>query len=147
MFVDTSAFYALADQSDRNHRLARDYYYEMIIGKKRLLTTDHVLVECWFLIASKLGRDKALAFWGGLRSGIVSIMPVQNSDLEAAHRILAEFADQDFSLVDATSFAVMERLGEHEAFAFDEHFRVYRFGPGRKRSFTVFPSDQSHGLS
>ncbi len=37
------------------------------------------------------------------------------------------------------SFAVMERLGEHEAFAFDEHFRVYRFGPGRKRTFTVFP--------
>ncbi len=138
MFVDTSAFYALADQSDRNHTLARNYY-ETIIGKKRLFTTDHVLVECWFLIASRLGRDRALAFWDGLRSGIVSLVPVQSGDLEAARRILAGFEGQDFSLVDATSFAVMERLGEHEAFAFDEHFRVYRFGPGRKRTFTVFP--------
>lgn len=138
MFVDTSAFYALADQSDRQHSVAKDYY-ETIAGKKRLFTTDHVLVECWFLIASRLGRDKALAFWDGLRTGIVSIVPVQSSDLETAHKILAEFTDQDFSLVDATSFAVMERLGEHEVFAFDEHFRVYRFGPGRKRIFKVFP--------
>lgn len=138
MFVDTSAFYALADQSDRNHKVARDYY-ETIIGKKRLFTTDHVLVECWFLITSKLGRGKALAFWDGLRAGIVSIVLVQSSDLDAARRALAEFADQDLSLVDATSFAVMERLGEREAFAFDEHFRVYRFGRGRKQSFQVLP--------
>jgi predicted nucleic acid-binding protein len=138
MFVDTSAFYALADRSDRNHKAAKAYY-ESIIGEKRLITTDHVLVECWALIAGRLGRDKALAFWDGLRSGIASLVIVQGADLEVARNILDDFKDQDFSLVDATSFAVMERLEEKEAFAFDTHFRVYRFGERRTQAFTVFP--------
>ncbi len=140
MFVDTSAFYALADRSDRNHKAAKGYY-ESIIGKKRLITTDHVLVECWILLRSRLGRDKALVFWDGLRSGIASLVSVQSGDLEAARKIMEGFKDQDFSLVDATSFAVMERLDEGEAFAFDTHFRVYRFGERRSQSFTVLPAD------
>lgn len=139
MFVDTSAFYALADQSDRYHKAARAYY-ESILGKKRLITTDHVLVECWFLIGRKLGREPALIFWDGLRSGIVSLTTIQSADLETARRIIEEFGDQDFSLVDATSFATMERLSEGEAFAFDEHFKVYRFGEKRSRRFKVLPN-------
>lgn len=138
MFVDTSAFYALADRSDRNHKTAK-VYYESIIGKTRLMTTDHVLVECWFLIESRLGRKKALVFWDGLQSGIASLVIVQSGDLAVARKIMNDFQDQDFSLVDATSFAVMERLGEKEAFAFDAHFGVYRFGERRAQSFTVFP--------
>ena len=38
VFVDTSAFYALADESDRNHRRAKAAY-EMLIGD-RLSTSD-----------------------------------------------------------------------------------------------------------
>src|SRR4030067_387404 len=116
MFVDTSAFYALADKSDRNHRAAKASYEE-VIGQKRLITTDHVLVECWVLIGSRLGRDKALAFWDGLQSGIASLVIVQGGDLEVARKIMDDFKDRDFSLVDATSFAVMERIEEREAFA------------------------------
>jgi predicted nucleic acid-binding protein len=138
MFVDTSAFYALADRSDQNH-LSAKAFYESLVGKKRLFTTDHVLLECWFLIGSKLGREKALAFWDGLRSGIVTVVSTTGEDLERAREILEEFKDQDFSLTDATSFAVMERLREREAFSFDEHFRVYRFGTNRSQSFSVFP--------
>lgn len=138
MFVDTSAFYALADMGDRNH-LSAKAFYESLVGKKRLITTDHVLLECWFLIGSKLGREKALAFWDGLRSGIVSIVSTRGEDLERAREILEEFKDQDFSLTDATSCAVMERVREREVFSFDKHFRVYRYGTDRKRTFSVFP--------
>lgn len=138
MFVDTSAFYALADRNDQNHSIAKAFY-ESIVGKKRLFTTDHVLLECWFLIGNKLGREKALTFWDGLRSGIVTVMSTRSEDLERAREILEEFKDQDFSLTGATSFAVMERVGEREAFAFDEHFRVYRYSTGRSQSPSVFP--------
>jgi predicted nucleic acid-binding protein len=47
------------------------------------------------------------------------------------------FRDQRFSLVDRTSFAVMERLGVSRAIAFDDDFVVYRFGPDRRRAFEV----------
>jgi len=34
---------------------------------------------------------------------------------------------------------MMERQGIHEAFAFDAHFLVYRFGPARQRAFRRLP--------
>ena len=49
------------------------------------------------------------------------------------------FSDQSFSLSDRTSWAVMERLGIHEAVSLDNDFRIYRFGPDRRRFFTVSP--------
>jgi len=43
---------------------------------------------------------------------------------EEAEAMLARFADQDFSFVDATSFVAMHKLGLRMAFAFDHHFVV-----------------------
>ena len=36
-----------------------------------------------------------------------------------------QYQDKDFPMVDAISFAVMERLGISVAFAFDQHFTQY----------------------
>lgn len=48
-----------------------------------------------------------------------------------------DYRDQDFSLADRTSFAVVERLAVMRAAAFDSHFAVYRFGSRRNRAFQV----------
>ena len=136
-FVDTSAFYALADESDRNHPQAKAFY--QALGNARLATTDHILVECWFLIGSRLGRAAAVRFWDGLRSGIVDMLAVTLPDLDHAREIIERFPDQDFSLVDGTSFAVMEREGVNRVFTFDSHFRIYRFGERNERYFDVVP--------
>jgi len=137
VFVDTSAFYALADESDRNHSRAVRTYESLF--KLSLVTTDYVLLECWFLISGHLGREEAISFWDGLRSGIVDIINVSAEDLTAAHGIIDRFPDQEFSLVDACSFAVMERERIKTVFTFDSHFRVYRFGRDNKRYFEVVP--------
>jgi hypothetical protein len=42
-----------------------------------------------------------------------------------AREILARYADKDFSLCNALSFAVMEARGVRRAFSFDRHFRQY----------------------
>jgi len=44
-----------------------------------------------------------------------------------AWQIIVHFHDKHFSYVDATSFAVMKRLGINDAFSFDEHFRQCSF--------------------
>lgn len=59
------------------------------------------------------------------------------ADLEAAFVMGRDFPDQDFSLVDRTSFAVMVRLGVERAATFDDHFAVYRYGPRNSRAFTI----------
>ena len=59
------------------------------------------------------------------------------TDLEVAWAIGEAFPDQDFSIVDRTSFAVMQRLGVHRVASFDADFAVYRFGRGRNRAFEI----------
>ena len=74
--------------------------------------------------------------WDGVRRS-TPIEPVLTADLETAWQIGLTFADQAFSIVDRTSFAVMERLGLHRAASFDDDFAIYRFGPARDRAFEI----------
>ncbi len=127
-------FYAAADRGDRDNARAKE-----ILRSERLLTSDHVLVETWFLIRHRLGRPAAERFWEALRAGAAVVEPVVAADLEVAFSIGEDFADQGFSIVDRTSFAIMQRLGVLRAAALDAHFAIFRFGPGRRRAFEVLP--------
>lgn len=126
-------FYAAADRGDRSHEQAK----VVLSSGERLLTTDHVLVETWFLMAQRLGRSAAERFWEAIRSSSVSLEPVITADLEIAFGIGEDFPDQDFSIVDRTSFAVMQRLGVFRAASLDEHFAIFRFGRNRTRAFEI----------
>jgi predicted nucleic acid-binding protein len=133
LFVDTSVWYAAADAGDRSNARGR----ELLSGGDPLVTTDHVLVETWLLLRHRLSRDAAERFWSGLKRGVAAIEAVTGTDLEVAWAIGEAFADQEFSIVDRTSFAVMERLGVHRVTTFDHDFAIYRFGRGRRRAFEV----------
>ena len=143
IMVDTGAWYAVCDASDTNHQRAKAFY-EKVAGVIPLVTTDAVLVETWTLLAARLGRHAAINFWETLREARVPVITVQEADLEVAWQIINTFHDQTFSFTDATTFAVMERLGIEQVFTFDRHFLVYRYGPGRKKAFI---SEPSTGLS
>ncbi len=133
LFVDTSVWYAAADVGDAGNLRAK----ELLSRGEALLTTDHVLVETWTLLRHRIHRRAADAFWAGLRAGVAHLEIVGPADLQAAWTMGRDFPDQDFSLVDRTSFAVMERLGVHRAASFDDDFAVYRFGPRRSKAFEV----------
>jgi predicted nucleic acid-binding protein len=133
LFVDTSMWFAAADSSDRSNARAK-----AILGAgEALVTTDHVLVESWTLIRHRINRRAAEKFWEGLRDGVAGIEVVGVADLETAWHTGITYRDQDFSLVDRTSFAVMRRLGIERAASLDDDFAIFRFGPNRRRAFTV----------
>jgi uncharacterized protein len=133
LFVDTSIWYAAADSGDRSNARAKG----ILKSSELLLTSDHVLVESWTLLHHQLGPSVAERFWEGLRRGIATIETVGPADLEAAYQMGISWRDQDFSIVDRTSFAVMLRLGIARAASLDEDFAVFRFGPKRRQSFSV----------
>ena len=133
LFVDTSAWYAAADTGDISNRRAQ----EILSGGELLVTTDHILVETWVLLRCRLNRNAAERFWDGLRSGVAAIELINEVDIEQAWLIGQAFPDQDFSIVDRTSFAIMQRLGIHRVASFDNDFAVFRFGPKRNRAFEV----------
>lgn len=130
--MDTSAFYAAADNTDSLNARAKT----ILAGGEALVTTDHVLIETWRLARTRLGWRAAERLWGVLRSS-VAFETVRSGDLDVAWEIGRTFADQDFSLVDRTSFAVMERLGVNRVASFDAHFAIYRYGGRRERAFEV----------
>ncbi len=88
-------------------------------------------------MARRLGTDAAERLVNGVRTGVARIEPAIVADLEAAARIGEDFADQAFSIVDRTSWSIMQRLGVHEAISLDADFSIFRFGRDRRKAFTV----------
>lgn len=138
ILVDTGAFYALADASDSMHDRATALYSEYC-ETGAFVTTDYLLVETWMLINGRLGRRQAMTFWRSIRTGMIPLLGIQRVDLERAWQIAEHYADSTFSLVDCTTFALMERMGITHAFAFDDHFLYYRYGRDTKEHFTRLP--------
>lgn len=132
-FIDAGVFFAAARAGDKAHSDA----VRLLASIERGVTTDHVVVESWGLLQRKVGHNAAMSFWNGLRYAPLFIELVTPADLERAESISERWSDQRFSIVDCTSFAVMERIGCSKAASFDSDFAVYRFGPDGKRAFEI----------
>ena len=124
VMVDTSAVYALLDRSDRNHGRAVSFLKNLAREGRNIVLTNFVVAECHALLLSKLGHDVARTW---LKDLVWPIERVAESDEERAKEIIMAYADKAFSYVDASTFAVMERLEIREALTFDEHFRQFGF--------------------
>jgi predicted nucleic acid-binding protein len=119
IFVDSSLWFAAVVVRDEGNARAKSILRETTDH----VTTDHVVVETWLLLNSRYHRQAAVCDAA--------------ADFEAAWAIGEAFPDQGFSIVDRTSFAVMERLGISRVASFDNDFAVYRYGRDRDRAFEV----------
>jgi hypothetical protein len=128
LFVDTGAWIALADADDQYHERAAQVYPEFLRKYQRLVTTNLVIAEAYIAIRRALTHRAAMAFLDRLSQSPRIEKVYSDPTLEAAaHEILRQYEDQDFSYVDAVSFALMRQRGITEAFAFDRHFAIAGF--------------------
>jgi len=133
VFVDSSMWFAAVTARDRNNVRAK----AVLRDARECITSDHVAVETWLLLNSRYRREAAEQFWDRIRQGAARIEHVTAGDFEAAWAIGEIFNDQEFSIVDRTSFALMERLGITRAASFDDDFAVYRYGRSRDKAFEI----------
>lgn len=126
VLVDTSALYALLDKDDGYHRKAVSLLHSLPRRGLSPVLTNFIAAECHALLLSRLGAGTAR---GWLLKQSWPVEPVNLHDEERAKEIIRRYTDKTFSYTDATSFAVMERLGIREAFAFDPHFQQYGLNP------------------
>ena len=124
IFVDTGALFAAANAKDKDHQKAKDFLTKLAEETVILLVTNFIIAEIYTLMLRKIGRDEAIEYVEKLRN-TAEIERVSEEDESKAWQIILRYQDKDFSYVDATSFAVMERLGIRDAFSFDEHFEQY----------------------
>jgi predicted nucleic acid-binding protein len=124
VFVDTSAYYAAVDRRDASHAAVAATMPVLLAERRQLTTTNAVLFELHGLLLNRLGRRVAWETLGELRASQM-VVRVRERDETRAEAILAQYDDKDFSLTDALSFAVMERLGIRTAFSLDRHFAQF----------------------
>lgn len=124
ILVDTSAVYALMDRDDAFHRKAVAILRAMPRKGQTPVLTNFVTAECHALLLCRLGASFARRW---LLDQAWQIETVSKGDEAVAKDIIRRYTDKEFSYTDATSFAVMERMGIAAAFGCDAHFKQYGF--------------------
>ena len=128
IFVDTGAWYAIQDADDRWHAEAAATLKALVARGARLITSNHVVGETYTLLVRTQGHAAAFRFVETLgASGRVTLTYIDEATEREAFALLRRFADQAFSFVDGTSFALMHKRRLRKAFAFDRHFSVAGF--------------------
>ena len=128
MFVDTAAWVAVADRSDKAGSAVREARDEWLSAGGMLTTTDYVIDETLTTIRFRLGLDAAEAWWlqidGSARLRIASIDEPRR---DRARALFFRYRGKDFSFTDCCSFVVMRELHIRRALTLDSHFRQMRF--------------------
>jgi len=128
LFIDTSAWYAVADISDNNHETARIFLSESLKSYHNLITSNCIIGETYTLINMRLGYQSAWSFIERVKSSTrLKVIFVDEVMESKAYKILRLFRDQKFSYIDGTSFALMKEKGIKEAFTYDSHFVIAGF--------------------
>ena len=127
LFVDTSAFLALLNRSDRYHAAAAGIWKELLSNSlPDLFTTNYVLLETTALIQRRLGIEALRAF----STRVHPILHIVWIDRDLHGQGLSTLLSQGhrrLSLVDCLSFEVMRRFNIDKAFAFDRDFSKQGF--------------------
>lgn len=131
IFVDTSAWIALADRDDRNHLKAVNSHIRNLEYKVKYVISNLVLFETITRLRYNLSHSAALKFKkeidAAIHCGDLQIIWVNSELADEAWNIFSKFKDQKFSFVDCTSFVIARKEKLDGVFAFDDDFRVMRF--------------------
>jgi len=126
-FIDTSAYFALANRRDADHERATSLLHSLAVSRVRLYTTNFILAETHALTLKRLDRSLAASYVRGIYQSAMTVVRVSTADERRAWEIIGRYSDKDFSFTDATSFAVMERLHIQHVFTLDRDFVQYGF--------------------
>lgn len=131
LFVDSSAFLALADRHEASHRLAVQRWEALVKAKRLLLTSLAVAAETATLIRRWMGFDAAQGWLDQLdRARLVGAMELvfpAEREYARARDFYRQLAQPKLSFTDALSFSIMTSRGINTCFGFDEDFLTAGF--------------------
>jgi len=122
VFIDTSAFYASLNRKDIHHQEALRLFERAAQERWVLVTSNFVVAETHALILHRLGASAAREW---LEKIPARVERATEEDERRAVQIIFSYPDKDFTLCDAISFVLMERLRIGKVMSFDRHFEQY----------------------
>ena len=123
-FLDTAYVNALVNTRDQWHEAAIRWQARLARERRRLVTTEFVLVEIADGLAAVRFRGQAVQVIATLQtSPFVEIVPASPRLFATALELYRTRPDKDWGLTDCASFVVMRERSLSEALTTDEHFR------------------------
>jgi len=126
IFIDTSAFFALLDRDDDNHKKAKKIWIDLLDSENVLITSNYVLVESVALIQNRLGIEAVRGFHEDILP-LINIEWINAGTHKSGVSALLAASRRKLSLVDCVSFEIMRTLGIKTVFAFDPDFSEQGF--------------------
>ena len=126
VFADTSALYALLVRTEEGHAEVAAAFSRLLQGRRPLVTSNYVLLETAALLQRRIGLPAVR----DLDERIVPLLTVRWITEPLHRRAMDRLIRADrrgVSLVDCTSFEVMEAEAIAEAFALDRDFAAAGF--------------------
>ncbi len=130
VFSDTSGWAALFVGKEPSHTQADALAREWRDDGTRVVTTNYVVAELVALLTSPLrvSRERQVAYIEAIYSATwVEVVHIDSSHHQAAWALFKMRLDKSWSLVDCSSFVLMQRRGIADALTSDHHFEQAGF--------------------
>jgi len=121
VFADTSALYALIVRTEEGHAEVAAAFTRLLQGRRPLVTSNYVILETAALLQNRIGLPAVRDFDERLVP-LLAVRWITESQHRRAVERLVRGDRRGISLVDCTSFEIMEGESIKEAFALDRDF-------------------------
>jgi uncharacterized protein len=134
--IDTGAILAILDRKDRWHLPCLNATRQLRLPG---LTSEAVLTEVFHLLRrSRVGEE---ATWTFIRSGVVTLASIEDSELHRIRALMAVYSDRPMDFADATLVYLAERESMNTILTVDhDDFQTYRIAG--KQLFRVLPIER-----
>jgi predicted nucleic acid-binding protein len=126
IYVDTSAFYALLDRADPNHKEASSLWVELMDKNIILVTSNYIVSETMKLLQNKIGFEAARVWYRDILS-VLEILWIDKGIHQQSYELWLNLGRIPLSLVDCTSFVTMHHNQIEKAFCFKSYFVDHGF--------------------
>jgi len=135
IYIDTSAFYALIDRSDRFHESAKNLWPTLLGNDFDLYTSNYVVSETMNIMQHRLGFEAA-SLWQKAMLGVVDVQWVDRSGHSMGLELWLSLGREHCSFVDCVSYVTMNKLNIEQVFCFKASYaeRGYIMVPGNTQS-------------
>jgi len=125
LFVDTSGWASLFIHSQTYYPQAEQYFRLALQQKQKIYTTNYVIAELVALLNSplRISRFRVFEIVDAIKIvNYVEVVHIDEATDALAWTLCKSRRDKAWSLVDCSSFVVMQKLSIQEALTTDQHF-------------------------
>jgi len=130
VFADTSGWASLFVSTELYHHQASQHFAQFRQDQQTIVTSNYVIAELVALFNSplQLPRNKLFQYVEAIKTASYVELIYVNSEIdELAWALLKNRRDKNWSLVDATSFIIMQQFNIQIALTTDHHFEQAGF--------------------